>query len=61
MATEERDGERSPDLPFQAEGFREYVADIDPATAAENEAIVAQLEAAAQEPAPDADAPSAPA
>ena len=51
MTDEQRAAERVPDLPIQAEGFREYVADIDPATAAEMEAIVEQLEAAAEQPA----------
>ncbi len=57
MDDEERQSEHSPELPFQAEGLREYVADIDPATATEMDAVIAQLEHAAETP-PEGESPT---
>ena len=50
MAHDEDTAPRDDELPFQAEGFREYVADIDPATATDMEALIVQLEHAGDEP-----------
>lgn len=55
MAHEEHRPEHNDELPFQAEGFREFVADMDPATAADMEAVIVQLEHAADEPAAEPD------
>jgi hypothetical protein len=50
MANEEARPES--DAPEADEGFKEYVAQIDPGTAAEMEALIEQLEVSANDPPP---------
>ena len=45
MADDERDPQQADDQPdTEGDGFREYVAQVDPGTAAEMEALIERLE-----------------
>jgi hypothetical protein len=52
MNDDERPPEQEPESPLQEEGFKEYVAQIDPGTATEMEALIEQLEAEGEQPLP---------